>query len=65
MFQIIRIYDDFTSMNETTKYITDAFASIAIYLEDPHCVGIKIVDLEKGLVITNYWANYFAQLILC
>ena len=57
MYQIIRIYDDFTSINETAKYITLIFSAIAIYLEDPHCIGVKVINLSSGEVIVNYWAK--------
>lgn len=57
MYLIIRFYDDLTSNNEIARYITLVFSAIAVYLEDPHCIGVKVVNLSSGETIVNYWAK--------
>lgn len=57
MFMLIRAYNDLTSSSERTDNIILALNASAIYLEDPECCMIKIVDMTTGKVVMDYWRN--------
>ena len=57
MFMIIRAYNDFTSSTEHANDIVSALNASAIYLEDPNCWMIKIIEVANGKVIMDYWRN--------
>ena len=54
MYQIIRAYNDFTSMTEHADSITSVLTAATIYLEDPDCVRIVVYDTKTGKTIVDY-----------
>ena len=57
MYQIIRGYNDFTSMTERTDSITRALSAAAIYLEDPDCFTVKIFDEKNEKIVLDYYRD--------
>lgn len=62
MYKVLRIYDDLTTICEDGG---DNFISIlnalAIYLEDPMCVGVKVWRSEGGKLVVDYWKEACCQ----
>lgn len=57
MYQVIRGYNDFTSMTEHTDSITSALTAAAIYLEDPDCFTVKIYDVKNEKIVLDYYRD--------
>jgi hypothetical protein len=56
-YQITRTYKDSQFFTENVDNIASAFAAAAIYLEDPDCISIMIMNAETHCIIVNYWAE--------
>lgn len=57
MYQVIRAYNDFTSASEHTDSIINALTAAAIYLEDPDCFTVKIVDVKNEKIVMDYYRD--------
>lgn len=53
-YQLIRVYNDFTSTTESSDSITTLLNAAAIYLEDTDCVIIKIIDRINNKIILDF-----------
>lgn len=53
-YQLTRIYNDAYCFYEYSQTITSMLSAAAIYLEDPDCVFIMIVDTYTKQTIMNY-----------
>lgn len=56
MFQIIRVYDDGGAITDNASNIINALNACAIYLEDPSCIVVKIIDRTNNKTVMEYWA---------
>lgn len=56
-YHLIRRYNDNTIMSENTNELPALFAAIAIYLEDPNCIQIKVIDNMTNETIVKYWKD--------
>lgn len=56
-YQLIRRYNDNTIMSENTNELPALFRAIAIYLEDPNCIQIKVIDIMVHETIVKYWKD--------
>lgn len=54
MYQLIRAYNDLTSVTEHCDDIVSALNAAAIYLTDSECWRVMIVNIETGAIILNY-----------
>lgn len=53
-YQLIRVYNDFTSATESNDSITTLLNVAAIYLEDTDCVIIKIIDRINNKIVLDF-----------
>lgn len=56
MYKVLRIYNDLSTIcedggNDFGRILT----ALAIYLEDPACVGVKVWYSEDGELVVDYW----------
>lgn len=56
-YHLIRRYNDNTIMSKNTNELPALFAAIAIYLEDPNCIQIKVIDNITNETIVKYWKD--------
>ena len=53
-YMIIRVYDDCYHGTDYASTVSSALSACAIYLEDPSCFSVKIIDCTTGELILNY-----------
>ncbi len=53
-YQLIRVYNDLASTTESSDSITTLLSAAAIYLEDPDCITVEIIDRINDKVILDF-----------
>ena len=54
MYLIIRCYEDITSATEIASDFLSVLRACEIYLEDPDCCIVKVIDNKTGKVVVDY-----------
>ena len=53
---LVVVWSDCLSKSESTDFLPNALTAAAVYLEDPDCQGIDIIDRQTDTLILQ-WAR--------
>ena len=55
-YMLVVVWSDCLSKSESTDFLPNALTAAAVYLEDPDCQGIDIIDRQTDTLILQ-WAR--------